>query len=141
MRYISIFPTNAHFEALTQSFPRLDSLYVQLVPRNDILNNDSKMAQVDAEDLWMERNNCYATVMRELFSQPPTHNFLHLKEFESGDAADQDAWAMAVEYVKRADNGWKVAGEGVFIKDPNFSDPNTRNQPANAEAVSSMSVT
>ena len=69
------------------------------------------MAQVEAEDLWVERNNCYATLMRELFDTFPLMNFKLLKIFESGDAADTDAWKMAVEYVKRQGNGWKVAGE------------------------------
>jgi hypothetical protein len=76
------------------------------------------MQQVEAEDLWMERNSCYALLMRELFNAPPTQNYKFLQVFESGDAADTDAWHMAVEYVKRAANGWKVAQEGVFVRDP-----------------------
>ena len=77
------------------------------------------MKQVEAEDLWMERNNCYAMLMRELFNSPPIGNFNTLKVFESGDAADVDAWTTAVEYVKRAGNGWEIAGEGIFVRDPN----------------------
>lgn len=57
--------------------------------------------------------------MRELFNSPPAGNFLHLKKFESGDAADVDAWNMAVEYVKRAGNGWRIAAEGVFERSEN----------------------
>lgn len=68
--------------------------------------------------MWMERNGCYAALMREIFNAPPTENYKHLKVFESGDAADRDAWNMAVEYVKRAGNGWDVAGDGVFTRDP-----------------------
>jgi hypothetical protein len=55
--------------------------------------------------------------MRELFSSPPSGNYCYLKEFESGDAADIDAWKMAVEYVKRAGGGWRVERTGVFVKD------------------------
>ena len=55
--------------------------------------------------------------MRELFNTPPIGNYKYLQEFESGDAADKDAWDMAVEYVKRAANDWKVASEGVFVRD------------------------
>lgn len=68
---------------------------MQIVPRNEILQNKDKMIQVEQEDLWMERNSCYAAVMRELFSSPPTGNFQYLEVFESGDAADRDAWLMA----------------------------------------------
>ncbi len=107
----------SHFASLTTNCPRLNRLYVQLVPRNEILQNASKMAQIEAEDLWMERNSCYALLMRELFSAPPVKNYKYLEVFESGDAADKDAWDMAVEYVKRAAIGWKVAGDGVFVRD------------------------
>lgn len=111
---------SSHFVALTKNFPRLDNLYVQVVPRNDILQEKRKMKQVEAEDLWMERNSCYAMLMRELFTSPPSDNFSKLQVFESGDAADEAAWHMAVEYVKRARSGWTVAGQGVFVRDPNF---------------------
>lgn len=116
MEYIGIFPLVTHFSTLPKFCPRVDRLYVQLVPRNQILQNAKKMTQVESEDLWMERNSCYALLMRELFSSPPIGNFKHLKVFESGDAADKDAWNMAVEYVKRANNGWKVAEDGVFVR-------------------------
>jgi hypothetical protein len=76
------------------------------------------MEMVESEDLWMERNSCYALLMRELFNSPPLHNYRYLEIFESGDAADTDAWQMAVEYVKRAGQGWKVAAEGILIRDP-----------------------
>ena len=118
MEYIGIFPTASHFSKLSKHCPRLDRLYVQLVPRNNILGDSGKMIQVEAESLWMERNSCYALLMRELFNTPPVQNFKYLQIFESGDAADTDAWYMAIEYVKRAGNGWKVASDGVFVRDP-----------------------
>lgn len=107
----------SHFSNITRQIPRVDRLYVQLVPRNNILDDAFKMKQVEAEDLWMERNRCYALLMRELFNTPPEGNYRYLKTFESGDAADKEAWGMAVEYVKRANVGWKVASEGVFVRD------------------------
>ena len=94
------------------------------------------MTQVEPEDLWMERNSCYALLMRELFNIPPLQNYRYLRNFESGDAADKDAWLMAVEYVKRAGNGWKVAGEGVFVRDVKDSDPD----PTQAEEAESSSL-
>ncbi|KAH8687181.1 hypothetical protein BGZ60DRAFT_2530 [Tricladium varicosporioides] len=95
LEYIGIFPMSRHITPFTENLPRLDRLYMQIVPRNEILQNKDKMIQVEQEDLWMERNSCYAAVMRELFSSPPTGNFQYLEVFESGDAADRDAWLMA----------------------------------------------
>lgn len=107
-----------HFRHITEACPRVDRLYVQLVPRNDILQASSRMTQVEQTDLWLERNRCYAILMRELFNAPPVGNFKLLKCFESGDAADRAAWEMAVEFVKRAGNGWRTTTEGVFVRDP-----------------------
>jgi len=81
------------------------------------MQNAKKMQNIEAEDLWMERNSCYALLMRELFNAPPVGNYKHLVEFESGDAADKDAWDMAVEFVKRSGNDWKVKSEGVFMRE------------------------
>lgn len=139
MSYIGIFPMSSHFSFLTNHFPRLDSLYVQLVPRNNILQNPHKMVQVEMEDLWMERNSCYALLMRELFNAPPVGNYKELQVFESGDAADTDAWNMAVEYVKRAGNGWQVASEGVFVRNPKDLPPEPE-EGSKAEDASSLQV-
>ncbi|KAH9213414.1 hypothetical protein DL95DRAFT_524518 [Leptodontidium sp. 2 PMI_412] len=132
MSYIAMFPMCNHFADLTENLPRLDRLYCQLVPRNEILSDPRKMVQVESEDLWMERNASYAALMRELFNSPPSNNYQHLKIFESGDAADRAAWGMAVEYVKRAGNGWKVGGDGVFVRrqeDIKPSEGETEEQP------------
>lgn len=138
MSYIGIFPMASHFSLLTKGFPRLDRFYVQLVPRNDILNIPEKMAYVQGEDLWMERNSCYALLMRELFSTPPVLNYRYLQVFESGDAADRDAWSMAVEYVKRVNNGWKPVADGVFQRDP--KDLTRGTQEGEESNLSSLSV-
>ena len=95
MSYIGLFPLQSHFAALVDNLPMLDRLYVQLVPRSDVLNDPKRMAKVEHTDLWMERNNCYAHLIRELFGAPPTRNYKFIQEFESGDAADVDAWLMA----------------------------------------------
>jgi hypothetical protein len=89
--YIGIFPLTSHFNCLVQNLPRLDRLYTQFVPRNEIIHDRKKMYQVEATDLWTERNGCYTILMRELFNAPPEDNYRYLKEFESGDAADRDA--------------------------------------------------
>lgn len=118
LSYIGIFPPASHFSALTTKFPRLDRFYVQVVPRNDILSIPEKMVNVEGDDLWLERNNCYALLMRQLFSTPQVDNYRYLQVFESGDAADREAWNMAVEYVKRANVGWQPVADGVFLRDP-----------------------
>jgi hypothetical protein len=95
MSYIGIFPMERHFRQFAENLPKLNKLYVQLVPRNEILDLPSKMVQVEVEDLWMERNSCYASIVRELFNSPPLGNYKYLQVFESGDSADRDAWLMA----------------------------------------------
>lgn len=117
LSYVALFPTSQHFHQLAAHCPRLDRFYTQFVPRDDILQDPDIMSHLDPNDLWMERNSCYAFVMRELFSAPPSGNYTFLKEFESGDHADEDAWEMAVEYVRRAGRGWKIERRGVFVKD------------------------
>jgi len=117
MEYIAMFPLANHFEKLTVNCPRLDRLYTQFVPRNDILEREEVIENIEEDDLWGERNTCYALLMRELFNYPPLDSYRYLKEFESGDCADENAWKMAVEYVKRAGGGWRVEREGVFVKD------------------------
>ena len=97
------------------------------------------MVQVEMEDLWMERNSCYALLMRELSSAPAMKNYKYLQVFESGDAADTDAWHMAIEYVKRAGQGWKVAGDGVFVKESKDLQPEPK-EGAEVENLSSLSV-
>lgn len=98
--------------------PLLDHLYVQLTPRSDsILSDPSRIENVEITDLWRERNSCYALLMRELFRETPTGHYKSLKVFESGDAADRDSWELAVRFVQTLASGWKVAGDGVFVKD------------------------
>jgi hypothetical protein len=95
------------------------------------------MEQVDQEDLWMQRNSCYALLMNEIFQREPVRNYRHLEVFESGDAADTDAWRMAVDYVKRTGNGWKIAGEGKFVRE-SFPGPDEGEE---AEDGPSLSIT
>ncbi|KAI8630039.1 hypothetical protein F5Y19DRAFT_464305 [Xylariaceae sp. FL1651] len=117
--YIAIFPLSSHFEILLQHLPRLDRLFVQLTPRpgNGILENADEMKQIDPADLWMERNTSYSFLMRELtFVTDPQNNWTKLRVFESGDAADREAWDMAVQFLEAGGvKGWKVEREGVFV--------------------------
>ncbi|KAJ0303239.1 hypothetical protein COL516b_006754 [Colletotrichum fioriniae] len=118
LSYVGIFSLSSHFNTLVQNIPRLDRLFVQLVPRNDILSDPDEMRNVDLADLWMERNTAYSMLFRELFNPSPDSPWLELSVFESGDAADKEAWDMAVQFVQFSGvQGWRVAGEGVFARE------------------------
>ncbi|OTB00984.1 hypothetical protein M426DRAFT_323878 [Hypoxylon sp. CI-4A] len=121
--YIAIFPLSSHFETLLQHLPRIERLFVQLTPgpENKILEDKDEMRHIDPADLWMERNTAYSCLMRELTlggeTAAESGNWANLQIFESGDAADKEAWEMAVEFVQRSGaRGWKVEREGVFVK-------------------------
>ncbi|GAB1315245.1 F-box domain-containing protein [Madurella fahalii] len=149
LSYIAIFPLSSHFGTLVSALPRVDRLFVQLVPRNEILRDPEEMRNVQASDLWMERNSCYGLVLRQLLSGGSfgsdddededdedddddegadsdldadndrlQDNWRYLREFESGDAADKEAWEMAVHYLNMSQTGWRVEREGVFVKGP-----------------------
>lgn len=113
--YVAVFPTQTHFQSLTTRLPPVDKLFVQLTPTDDVLKDKMEMAKIDMRDLWMERNHCYSMIMRELYDVPPGGNFKHLGIFESGDAADRDAWDMAVHFTERH-GGWRVERPGIFIR-------------------------
>ncbi|KDN66136.1 putative F-box domain-containing protein [Colletotrichum sublineola] len=118
LSYVGIFPLSSHFNTLVQNIPRLDRLFVQLVPRNDILQDVEEMRHVDVADLWMERNTAYSMLFRELFDPDVGSPWLELQVFESGDAADKEAWEMAVQFVQFSGvQGWKVESEGIFVRD------------------------
>ncbi|GKT44828.1 uncharacterized protein ColSpa_05009 [Colletotrichum spaethianum] len=118
LSYVGIFPLSSHFNTLVQNIPRLDRLFVQLVPRNDILQDVDEIRNVDLADLWMERNTSYSMLFRELFDPDDGSPWLDLMVFESGDAADKEAWEMAVQFVQFSGvQGWKVESEGVFVRD------------------------
>ncbi|KAK1540554.1 F-box domain-containing protein [Colletotrichum paranaense] len=123
LSYVGIFPLSSHFNTLVQNVPRLHRLFVQLVPRNDILSDHEEMRNVDLADLWMERNTAYSMLFRELFNPSPDSPWLELSVFESGDAADKEAWDMAVQFVQFSGvQGWRVAGEGVFAREGDEDD-------------------
>jgi len=133
MSYIAIFPLSSHFQSLVTFLPRLERLYIQLVPQNDILRDPEEMRNVQPSDLWMERNTCYGLVMRKLLTSEldddntsesdnedrphsSESNWRHLRVFESGDAADRDAWEMAVQYIRTSGADWHVESDGVFVR-------------------------
>jgi hypothetical protein len=130
LSYIAMFPLSSHFNTLVSHLPPVDKLYLQLVPRNDILDDKEEMRNIQVSDLWMERNTCYSLVMRALFGVELSNGWepwddedpdrgrgwRTLKTFESGDAADKEAWDMAVDYVRMSGTSWRVVADGVLVK-------------------------
>ncbi|KAK4210920.1 F-box domain-containing protein [Rhypophila decipiens] len=141
LAYVAVFPLSSHFGTLVDHLPRIDRLFVQIVPQDNTLRNPDEMRHVQPSDLWMERNSCYSLVMRQIMSgemsghdsdsdtdmsEPDTareSNWRYLKEFESGDAADKEAWDMAVQFVCMSGTDWHVEREGVFVKRPPAARP------------------
>ena len=129
LSYVAVFPLSSHFSSLVAHLPPIDRLFVQIVPRpGGILDDPDRMRCIDPSDLWMERNTCYSLIMRRLFdaadgeagiegsADAGINSWLSLREFESGDAADKEAWDMAVHYVRMSRSGWRVEREGVFVR-------------------------
>ncbi|KUI72787.1 hypothetical protein VM1G_08646 [Cytospora mali] len=143
LSYVGIFPLSTHFNTLVQNLPRIDRLFVQLVPRNDILKDKREMEHLDMDtltsDLWAERNTSYGKIMPKLFdSSSSAGNWRYLQVFESGDAADRESWEMAVEYVRQFSAEWRVEREGVFVKrQPGDEDKsfNEENQAGNHSTI------
>ncbi|KAK3681322.1 F-box domain-containing protein [Podospora appendiculata] len=147
LSYVAIFPLSSHFTTLVSHLPRLDRLFVQLVPQDDLLLSADEMHHVQPSDLWMERNSCYSLAISWLMAGPAPvddedfdmhsetemeteehevdagggpqteNNWRHLREFASGDAADVEAWEMAVKTLCGGDGSqWRVEREGVFVR-------------------------
>lgn len=118
LSYVGIFPLSTHFDTLVQHLPPLHRLFVQLVPRNDILSDRKEMEHLDMNDLWAERNMAYGSIMPKLFDRSPAAgNWRSLQVFESGDAADRERWELTVDYVHAMGFAeWRAEREGVFVK-------------------------
>jgi hypothetical protein len=140
MAYVGIFPLSPHFRTLVRHLPRLDKLFVQLVPRGNILDDEEVTKNVDRRDLWLERNSSYRDLMDHMLG-PQEGNWAHLKEFESGDAADRDAWQMAMEQMYLNGRGWRVAGDGVFIKRGPNETVTIRNEYTDSTTLGGLTLT
>ncbi|KAI0972154.1 hypothetical protein F4678DRAFT_52728 [Xylaria arbuscula] len=119
--YIAIFPLASHFEILVEHLPKVDRLFVQLMPKpgNNVLEDSDEIKHIDPNDPWLEQDTSYAALVRKLTG--PASNSINwglLRVFESGDAADQETAEMIFET-----EDWKVKRPGVFtrITDDEFS--------------------
>ncbi|KAF2963170.1 hypothetical protein GQX73_g10392 [Xylaria multiplex] len=119
--YIAVFPLATHFSNLVDYLPRIDRLFVQLSPRpgNKILEDRQEMRRINPDDLWLERDDSYTHLMRQLTQRDnPQTNWNLLQVFESGDAVDQETWGMLVAYLGKViqHNNWRVERQGVFSR-------------------------
>ncbi|KAK4039908.1 hypothetical protein C8A01DRAFT_16173, partial [Parachaetomium inaequale] len=87
--YIAIFPLATQFSMIVYRLPRIENLYLQLVPRNDILLDKTEMDHVNASDLWLERNSCYELVMRNML-KPATAPSLNSNNTNNNGGDDED---------------------------------------------------
>ncbi|KAF7561283.1 hypothetical protein G7046_g2861 [Stylonectria norvegica] len=117
--YIAIFPLSHHIaDFLIANCPPVEHLFVQLVPKDLDFKKDNFLSRIDISDLWLERNTAYSLLMRQIFAPEPNKAWPKLRVFESGDAADVEAWDLAVQYVEASGlEGWKVESEGVIVRD------------------------
>ncbi|KAI1290597.1 hypothetical protein F5Y03DRAFT_54992 [Xylaria venustula] len=121
LNYIAIFPLASHFEILVEHLPKVDRLFVQLMPKpgNNVLEDSDEIRHIDPNDLWLEQDTSYTALVRKLTgSANDSINWGSLRVFESGDAAHQKSSEMIFET-----EDWKVERPGFFtrITDDDFS--------------------
>lgn len=112
LSYVGIFPLADHMRLLVENLPRIERLFVQLVPRNDILKDRRQMKGLDMDDLWAERDSAYAHIISRIRGGVSQDNWRYLREFESGDVADEEAWGLVGQIL--ASPEWNLIREGVF---------------------------
>jgi hypothetical protein len=121
MSYIAIFPFAAHFSELFRLFSRLQALYFQILPHNDILPDTEQKALAAASDLFAERDRCYQLLLLEAMD-PNLHSFHRwLTEIECGDARVDESWERLAHIMSRLLRGrWKENPEscGAIKKGP-----------------------
>lgn len=121
LSYVAIFPLSVHVHTLVKHLPRINRLFVQLVPQNNILNDRREMAHVDMHDLWLERNSSYTDMMSKFLdvsSNNISGNWAHLDEFESGDTADAEYWDTIVSFVESNSHyaPWRISRTGLITR-------------------------
>lgn len=115
LSYVAIFPLADHVRTLLDHLPRIQRLFVQLVPRNDILKDRRLMKGLDMDDLWAERDTTYTHIISRLGrGAAQASHWRDLREFESGDVADEEAWGMVGAILTLP--GWRLGKEGVFVR-------------------------
>jgi hypothetical protein len=120
---------------------RRDTAYGQSWREAFQMREGDRYGHVDEDDLLRERNMSYGLIMSTMLDRAAItaawaaheanmeggreyaailrerrNNWRHLKEFESGDTDDLEAWEIAVEYVRLSGSRWTAARRGVFVQ-------------------------
>ncbi|KAK7431754.1 hypothetical protein QQZ08_001692 [Neonectria magnoliae] len=116
--YIGAFPLSRHIEEVVLPYcPPVEHFYLQIMPRDLGFWQNSNLAHVDITDLWLECDTAYSFIMGDVFARNVKSRWKKLEVFESGDAAMEEAWVMAMQYVHvHGLNGWKMLKEGYFVR-------------------------
>lgn len=116
--YIGIFPISGHIrEVIVPCLPPVEHLFLQMTPQASNFFPNGIPILGEIADLWLEFDTAYSVVMRELFDREVKSAWKELKAFESGDAANEEAWSMAMQYVQvHGLKGWKMKRKGYFVR-------------------------
>lgn len=135
LSYVGIFPLASHIaDTLVAHLPPLKRLYVQLVPRNDLLQDRKEMEHLDMNDLWGEKDTAYDQMIPKLFGRaavlpphvdtwPPPHavgedprgHWKNLEVFETGDVVDTRTWRHARELFGGTSGEFRIECEGYRL--------------------------
>ena len=120
--YIAIFPFQGHFALLKYKLPYLSTLYVQLIPINELASDYAQRRQVDIVYLKRELDSCYDELFSNIFQKIMPVRYRLLTEIEIGGATMDPSWSFAVE--KRIQDAiisqrldWRMEGKGIFRRE------------------------
>lgn len=120
LAYIAIMPMATHIQstiAASSLVPRhLEEFFIQVMPRGIDLEHDASFQGLEMDDLIMERDSVYGLLFASIFIPGPQREWEPLRVFETGDAADDVAWAEAVETVRASTSRWDVESQGRFVR-------------------------
>ncbi|KAH6952492.1 hypothetical protein BKA56DRAFT_625608 [Ilyonectria sp. MPI-CAGE-AT-0026] len=116
--YIGTFPLSRHIRDVVIPYcPPVEHLYIQIMPRALDFWQSGKIAHIDFADLCLECDTAYSLIMREVFDPHAEPGLKGLQVFESGDAATEEAWNMAMQYVQiHGLRGWRMKRDGYFVR-------------------------
>ncbi|MCJ1395411.1 hypothetical protein MMC18_008297 [Xylographa bjoerkii] len=120
--YIAVFPFWGHFAYLIDNFPRLNRLYLQFVPINELAPDYWQRAQVDVLALTVQRDYCYDELLNKLLQHTLPTRYRLLEEVELGGAATDSSWSAVEKKIEDAIANqrldWRMEEKGILRRDP-----------------------
>lgn len=118
LSYIATFPLSHHIaDIVIPTCPRVEYLYVQLMPKNRDFWESETLSRVNLSDLWLECDASYSLLMRQLLVAGPDHGWDSLRLFETGDALADGAWNITAYNTQVSGvNGWCQDGESRLVR-------------------------